>query len=134
MASDIDPKSMKLDLKATGLNFEGYSESKKINYQVELEFYDEIDVDNSQTNVNPRDIAFKLRKKELKEEYWPRLLKSTQKMHFLKTDFDKVRLAVSWSERWRPRKELIGYESGSMRTSKKVRPMMISPVWETWEA
>lgn len=31
-----------------------------------------------------------LRKKELKEEYWPRLLKESKKMHFLKTDFDKV--------------------------------------------
>ena len=31
-----------------------------------------------------------LRKKELKEEYWPRLLKDSKKMHFLKTDFDKV--------------------------------------------
>lgn len=31
-----------------------------------------------------------MRKKELKEEYWPRLVKDTQKLHFLKTDFDKV--------------------------------------------
>ena len=30
-----------------------------------------------------------LRKKELKQEYWPRLLKETKKQHFLKTDFDK---------------------------------------------
>lgn len=30
-----------------------------------------------------------LRKKEAKEEYWPRLLKESKKMHFLKTDFDK---------------------------------------------
>ena len=30
-----------------------------------------------------------LRKKELGEEYWPRLLKDKAKMHFLKTDFDK---------------------------------------------
>ncbi len=27
----------------------------------------------------------------MKEEYWPRLLKESKKMHFLKTDFDKVR-------------------------------------------
>lgn len=33
-----------------------------------------------------------LRKKEEKEEYWPRLLKESKKVHFLKTDFDKVRL------------------------------------------
>jgi hypothetical protein len=31
-----------------------------------------------------------LRKKELKEEYWPRLLKDSKKVHYLKTDFDKV--------------------------------------------
>ena len=31
----------------------------------------------------------KLRKKELKEEYWPRLLKEPKKVQFLKTDFDK---------------------------------------------
>ncbi len=30
-----------------------------------------------------------LRKKELGEEYWPRLLKDGKKIHFLKTDFDK---------------------------------------------
>lgn len=28
----------------------------------------------------------------MKEEYWPRLLKESKKMHFLKTDFDKVGL------------------------------------------
>ena len=31
-----------------------------------------------------------LRKKELVSEYWPGLLKDNQKVHFLKTDFDKV--------------------------------------------
>ena len=31
-----------------------------------------------------------LRKKEMKEEYWPRLLKESKKVHFVKTDFDKV--------------------------------------------
>jgi hypothetical protein len=34
-----------------------------------------------------------LRKKELKEEYWPRLLKDSKKVHYLKTDFDKVSCA-----------------------------------------
>jgi hypothetical protein len=31
----------------------------------------------------------KLRKKDLKEDYWPRLLKDAAKVQFLKTDFDK---------------------------------------------
>jgi hypothetical protein len=40
-----------------------------------------------------------LRKKELKEEYWPRLLKDNKKMHFLKTNFDKVSGAIP--DEWR---------------------------------
>ena len=55
-----------------------------------LDFYGEIDVENSKTNHSARDVEFVLRKKELKEEYWPRLLKESKKVHFLKTNFDKV--------------------------------------------
>lgn len=81
---------MKLDLKHTGLSFTGTSETKKTTYHVDLEFFGEVDVENSKTNHTARDIELILRKKELKEEYWPRLLKDTAKVHFLKTDFDKV--------------------------------------------
>jgi len=41
---------------------------------------------------------FVLRKKELKEKYWPRLLKESKKMHFLKTDFDKVGFLLIWCD------------------------------------
>lgn len=81
---------MKLDLKPTGLNFTGTSDTKKTTYHLELEFFGEIDVNESKVNHTARDIEIVLRKKELKEEYWPRLLKETAKVHFLKTDFDKV--------------------------------------------
>ena len=83
---------MKLDLKPTGLTFSGYSESKKATYALELEFYDEIVPDESKINHTGRDIEMVLRKKELKEEFWPRLLKDKERRHFLKTDFDKVRI------------------------------------------
>jgi len=46
-------------------------------------------VENSKTNHSAKDIEMILRKKELKEEYWPRLLKDKAKVHFLRTDFDK---------------------------------------------
>jgi CS domain len=88
---DVSKSSMKLDLKPTSLSFTGASETKKTTYHVDLEFFDEIDVENSKTNHTARDIEMILRKKELKEEYWPRLLKDKAKVHFLKTDFDKVR-------------------------------------------
>lgn len=84
-----DAPKIDLDLKPTGLTFSGTSETKKTTYHVELEFFAEIDVENSKTHHTSRDVLLVLRKKELKEEYWPRLLKENKKVHFLKTDFDK---------------------------------------------
>ncbi|KAL9602481.1 MAG: hypothetical protein Q9219_001773 [cf. Caloplaca sp. 3 TL-2023] len=84
-----DVPKIDLDLKPNSLTFSGTSETKKTTYHVELEFFAEIDVENSKTHHTSRDVLFVLRKKELKEDYWPRLLKENKKMHFLKTDFDK---------------------------------------------
>lgn len=81
--------NIKLDVKPTGLTFTGHSDTLKKTYHVELEFYAEIDPTASKINHTARDVEMKLRKKELTEEYWPRLLKESKKMHFLKTDFDK---------------------------------------------
>ncbi len=47
-------------------------------------------MENTKTNHTSRDVEFVIRKKELKQEYWPRLLKESKKVHFLKTNFDKV--------------------------------------------
>ena len=87
---DVPPKSLKLDLKPTGLTFTGTSETKKTTYHLEMAFFAEIDVENSKTHHTPANIHVVLRKKELKEEYWPRLLKDPAKVHYLRTDFDKV--------------------------------------------
>lgn len=81
---------LKLDLQPTKLTFNGPSTSKKVTYAVELEFFAEIDPKESKIHHTGRDIELVLQKKDLKEEYWPRLLKDNKKMHFLKTNFDKV--------------------------------------------
>ncbi|KAK4241050.1 HSP20-like chaperone [Achaetomium macrosporum] len=86
---DVPTSNLKLDLKPTGLTFTGHSDTLKKTYHVELEFYAEIDPAASKVNHTARDVEMKLRKKELNEAYWPRLLKDTKKAHFLKTDFDK---------------------------------------------
>ncbi|KAL2438312.1 Protein wos2 [Exophiala dermatitidis] len=86
---DVPPNALKLDLKPTGLTFTGTSETKKTTYHLDMEFYGEIDVENSKTHHTPANIQMILRKKELKEEYWPRLLKDSAKVHWLRTDFDK---------------------------------------------
>lgn len=86
---DVQPSKLKLDLKDSSLTFTGYSESLKRTYHVELEFYAEVDPKESKINHSAKNIEMILRKKELKEEFWPRLLKDAKKVHFLKTDFDK---------------------------------------------
>ncbi|KIX04374.1 uncharacterized protein Z518_05242 [Rhinocladiella mackenziei CBS 650.93] len=86
---DVPPKALKLNLKPTGLTFTGTSETKKTTYHLEMEFFGEIDVENSKTHHTAANIQMILRKKELKEEYWPRLLKDPAKVHYLRTDFDK---------------------------------------------
>jgi len=86
---DVQPANLKLNLTSSSLAFSGHSDSLKRDYQVQLEFYDEIDTDNSKINHTAKNVEIVLRKKELKEEFWPRLLKDAKKVHFLKTDFDK---------------------------------------------
>jgi hypothetical protein len=81
---------MKLDLKDQSLSFKGTSTSKKVTYAIDLELFAEIDPKESKISHSGRDVSLVLRKKELKEEFWPRLLKDNKKMHFLKTNFDKV--------------------------------------------
>lgn len=87
--ADVSPSSLKLDLKPTGLTFTGTSETLKRTYHLELEFYAEIDPAESKIHHTARDVEIKLRKKDLDDAYWPRLLKEAKKVHFLKTNFDK---------------------------------------------
>lgn len=89
-APDVPKDAAKLDLQATKISFEGASKTKKVTYKVDFEFFGEIDVAESKINHTDRDVEFVLRKKEQKEEYWPRLLKEKARSHWLKTDFDKV--------------------------------------------
>lgn len=46
-------------------------------------------VQNSAKKLSTRALSFVLRKKELKEEFWPRLTKEKVRNAFLKTDFSK---------------------------------------------
>jgi hypothetical protein len=86
---DVPKDKTKLDLTESKLSFSGPSR-KGVTYAVELEFYAPIDPKGTKINHTDRDIEMVIQKKDLKEEYWPRLLKDTKRMHFLKTDFDKV--------------------------------------------
>jgi len=86
---DVEQKNLKLDIKPTTVTYSGHSESLKRDYHVVLELWGEIDASESKINHTGKSTQLVLRKKELKEEFWPRLLKGDKKVHFLKTDFDK---------------------------------------------
>ncbi|CAL5870867.1 uncharacterized protein PFLUO_LOCUS5108 [Penicillium psychrofluorescens] len=85
---DVSKSDAKLDITSNNVSFSGPSK-KGVTYSVSLDLFGEIDPENSKVNHTDREVELVLRKKELKEEYWPRLLKTDKKMHFLKTDFDK---------------------------------------------
>jgi hypothetical protein len=86
---DIPPSDLKLDLKPQSISFTGTSGTLKKTYHVDLDLFAEIDTEASKVHHTAKSVELKLQKKELKEEYWPRLLKEAKKYHFLKTDFDK---------------------------------------------
>lgn len=90
---DVAKSDADLNITSSNVSFTGKSK-KGVTYHVSLDLYDEIDPENSKVNHNDREVELVLRKKQLKEEYWPRLLKTDKKVHFLKTDFDKVCLFV----------------------------------------
>jgi len=89
MAPDVHGSDYKMDLTTNHLKFTGKSSTKGVTYACDFDLFADIDVDASKINHTDRDIEMVLRKKEAKEEFWPRLLKEKAKMHWLKTDFDK---------------------------------------------
>ncbi|CDM31052.1 hypothetical protein DTO013E5_309 [Penicillium roqueforti] len=87
-AAEVPKADATLTITEKNVSFKGVSR-KGVTYSVSLDLFAEIDPENSKVNHTDRDVELVLRKKELKEEFWPRLLESKQKMHFLKTNFDK---------------------------------------------
>jgi len=85
---DVPKNAADLSVTPSSISFTGRT-IKGVKYHVTLDLYAEIDAENSKVNHTARGVELVLRKKELKAEYWPRLLKETKKVHFLKTDFDK---------------------------------------------
>ncbi len=88
---------------------------------MDLEFYAEIDKEESKIHHSAKNVEMVLRKKELKKEFWPRLLKDPKKVHFLKTDFDKVSPSANSGIKGTH----LTLSSGSMRMSKMWHLRMI---------
>lgn len=88
-----DPVDLKIDLKNDHLTIDSKSNDSvysSIDYHLHIDFFKEIDPDQSKINTeNGSHIFMILRKKDKQEEYWPRLTKEKLKYHYIKTDFDK---------------------------------------------
>jgi hypothetical protein len=85
----VPKDSLKLDIKDQSLTFFGRSSTLKQDYHLELELYGVVDTEKTMIHHTGMKVEVKLQKKELSEEFWPRLLKDKKKVHFLKTDFDR---------------------------------------------
>jgi len=81
----IDPV---VEFKDASLFFKGKGGDPSTDYEVLLEFNKEIDPETSKWASNGREIKFTIIKTEDSLGWWPRLLKDSKKMHFLKTDFN----------------------------------------------
>lgn len=83
----MDPTDLKIDLKAKSLDITAKSDDQE--YSLHIDFYAEINEEESHYHVAGSHSAFVLRKKEKKSEYWPRLTKEKAKYHYIRTDFEK---------------------------------------------
>ncbi|KAF8917599.1 HSP20-like chaperone [Mucidula mucida] len=90
---DIVQDSLECNLTSKSISFKAKNvnpdKSDGRTYAFDLDFFSEIDTEHSVKKFTSRSLSFVLRKKELKEEYWPRLTKEKVRNAFLKTDFSK---------------------------------------------
>ncbi|EGV65512.1 hypothetical protein CANTEDRAFT_113060 [Yamadazyma tenuis ATCC 10573] len=86
----FDVKNVQVDLTSTTLTFSADSQNSDNKYEWKVEFFDEIDTENSKKNLGAGShVSLLLRKAKKQEEYWPRLTKEKVKYRNIKTDFDK---------------------------------------------
>ncbi|KAF6766450.1 HSP20-like chaperone [Ephemerocybe angulata] len=91
---DIQPESLEYNLTPTSIHFKAKSGDPARNipereYQFDLDFFAEVIPEESTKKLSSRSLYLVLRKKEAKEEYWPRLTKEKVRNAFIKTDFSK---------------------------------------------
>ena len=84
----FEVKEEKIDIQDNVVNFSGVRGSDGAKFAVSLELFGSVDVSNSKISVADRNVSMILAKSE-PGPFWPRLLKTTQKMHFIHTDFSK---------------------------------------------
>ena len=72
----------------TTFNFKGTSDSKENHFDLNIELFNEIVVEESKYLVRPRGIEIILKKKDA-NVWWTRLAKTNKKLHYISVDWDK---------------------------------------------
>ncbi|KAG6918671.1 hypothetical protein DXG01_012488 [Tephrocybe rancida] len=91
---DIQEQTLSYELTPTSISFQAKSGNAarglaEKDFSFKLEFYADVVPDLSTKKLSSRSFYIVIRKKDQKEEYWPRLTKEKVKNAFLKTDFSK---------------------------------------------
>ncbi|KAK2184888.1 hypothetical protein NP493_249g04016 [Ridgeia piscesae] len=100
-----------IKLEEDKLYFFGKGGPEQKEYEMTMEFYKEVNPEESKYVVLPRHIPIMVRKKE-DGPYWPHLMKQA-KAHWLKTDFDK----------WRDEDDSDAEEGQDMQLEEMMRSM-----------
>ncbi|KAF0911836.1 hypothetical protein E2562_012321 [Oryza meyeriana var. granulata] len=83
-----DARDVKLNLKPEGhFIFSAKGPADDTPYELDLELFDAVNVEESKAAVAPRTICYLIKKADSK--WWPRLLKEGKPPVFLKVDWDK---------------------------------------------
>jgi len=85
-----DCKDAIIDIQDKKIYFKGTGGPDKKLYENTLELYEEVDPEKSTKNIRDRSIDLVLQRKKT-GPYWPHLLSSKVKQHWLKVDFSKWR-------------------------------------------
>ncbi|OAF68535.1 Co-chaperone protein SBA1 [Intoshia linei] len=81
----VDCKNPEIDVQENCITFKGKSEGNKL-YKLSFNVYEEIDPSTSKKCLTDRFVRLYIKRKTA-GDYWPRLLKESAKVFWLKTDF-----------------------------------------------
>lgn len=87
----IDSANVQIEIKETSITFK-CTDAKDTEYSNSIEWYKEINVEDSGYQIKGRSIDCLLYKKDLKNmSYWPRITKNKEKLRWLSVDFNRWR-------------------------------------------
>lgn len=86
---DPEQSTLVFDISDTSLDLKAKSTTTEEEYDLHIDFFKEIEASSVRQTITGSHIFVVLEKKDLEEEYWPRLTKDKIKYRNIRTDFDR---------------------------------------------